>query len=84
MENAKHSAFTMQAFNSEGRLTEYEHGLTKREYFAARAMQGILSNSAFANMEVFPRKQLNDDIIAEYSVRMADYLLKQLENGNNP
>ncbi len=50
-------------------------GLTKREYFAAMAMQGILSNP---NRSHFPTRNANDAIEA------ADALIKTLnDNGNN-
>ena len=48
-------------------------GLTKREYFAGLAMQGILANHS---LEV---NTLKDEHKAEYAVIMADHLLKQLE-----
>ena len=54
-------------------------GLTKREYFAGLAMQGIMSNSALVNMELNPKNNLKDSVLAEYSVRMADLILKELE-----
>lgn len=47
-------------------------GLTKREYFAAMAMQGIISGR---------QSSLNsyiDDYIGKTSVKLADELLKQL------
>ena len=44
-------------------------GLTKREHFAAMAMQGLISE-----INVHNYKDL-----AEYSVRAADALLKELE-----
>jgi hypothetical protein len=44
-------------------------GLTKREYFAAMAMQGILSSSA----------DRGESYVATQSVKFADELLKQLE-----
>ena len=47
-------------------------GLTKREYFAGLAMQGILANSSLNN--------LKEETVAEISVLCADKLLKQLEN----
>lgn len=46
-------------------------GLTKREYFAAMAMQGICSNT---NNRFLPRE------VAEVSVRIADELIKTLNN----
>lgn len=60
-------------------------GLTKREYFAAMAMQGLMSNpttSGFVmkarNGGKFPGKN-SDEIIAELSVEVADFLLATLE-----
>ena len=49
-------------------------GLTKREYFAAMAMQGMLSNNKIIDTD-------NWEWIAENAVKQADELLKQLENG---
>jgi hypothetical protein len=56
-----------------------ETGLTKREYFAAMAMQGLLSNSKlWANIE-----RVEDVGMYEWfalqSKQYADELLKQLE-----
>ena len=55
-------------------------GLTKREYFAGLAMQGLYSNHEWA-------KNLTEDDWDEYkerlvssSIEIADELLKQLEN----
>ena len=45
-------------------------GLTKREYFAGLAMQGLLSNSERIGTA---------DRYAEISIEFADELLKQLE-----
>lgn len=45
------------------------HGLTKREYFAAMAMHGIISAG----------KILGSDAIAETAIEHADELLKQLD-----
>lgn len=47
-------------------------GLTKREYFAAMAMSGIVSNSAELIV------QLSYESIAEDSIRIADALIKEL------
>lgn len=46
------------------------YGLTKREYFAAMAMQGILGNPYMKN---YPKNK-----IAEESVAMADALINAL------
>lgn len=48
----------------------YSHGLTKREYFAAMAMQGFCSNTEVGNME--------SKRIAEFAVDQADALLAEL------
>ncbi|WP_312321309.1 hypothetical protein [Stenotrophomonas sp.] len=47
-------------------------GLTKREYFAAMAMQGFLSNKGHATY-------FNPEHDAEYVLRIADALLEALE-----
>ena len=49
------------------------NGLTKREYFAGLAMQGLLSNPDFS----IPAKD-SRVYIAEKSVKLADVLLKEL------
>lgn len=50
-------------------------GLTKREYFAAKAMQGMISNFK----EVDPQEALEaPKNIAEWSVLFADRLIEQL------
>lgn len=76
MENKDKPAFPI-IFNSgqHDQLTEF--GITKREHFAAMAMQGILSRAG------------NWDNVKDYgfiyreSIRHADELLKQLDNGKN-
>ena len=49
-------------------------GLTKREYFAGLAMQGLLSNKSITCPDVD-----NAEIIISASICLADELLKQLE-----
>ena len=53
---------------------EMYNGLTKREYIAAMAMQGILSNP---NCEPIYQREYDD--IAKESIRVSNTLLKQLE-----
>jgi len=48
---------------------DVEYGLTKRELFAAMAMQGILSQS---------RGSFSDDYAAALAVRNADFLIVEL------
>ncbi len=49
------------------------NGLTKREYFAGLAMQGLLANS---NIDLVCA---SEEIKAKWSIKQADELLKQLE-----
>jgi hypothetical protein len=68
MENGKKSAFPLDG-NHTGHPDTI--GLTKREYFAGLAMQGMLSN---------PNKTSNPIQISLDAVMYADELLKQLSN----
>ena len=68
---ANDAAFARPGFYHEhqGTMNFDDYGLTKREYFAAKAMQGLL---AMAN---------NDDrmqFLARQSVKMADALIEEL------
>lgn len=72
MTNAKDSAYARPSSEYDGRQVEGCKGLTKREYFAALAMQGILTNSLF-DTELEIQKS-----IAALSVVHADALIEQL------
>ena len=52
-----------------------EKGLTKREYFAAMALQGILANEELRYQLCRPNKIG----VAGYAIEQADELLKQLD-----
>lgn len=69
------------AFGCVGMLSReenvYNHGLTKRELFAAMAMQGMLANS-YCNGSSQPLSELSYSQIAELSVRQADALITSL------
>lgn len=70
-QNSKLSAFpVVETFEAQ----RVDIGLTKREYFACQALQGLLSNHSLANMY----GSLSDNALAQYSVKMADELLKEL------
>ena len=62
------------AFGCVGMLSReedvYNHGLTKREYFAAMAMQGILGYAL--------DRSVDDDSIANKAVKIADALINEL------
>jgi len=49
-----------------------EQGLTKREYFASMAMQGLLSNSSVMNT------QITKTLMANLAIGSADALIEQL------
>jgi len=69
MKNGKQGAFACMADSG------YKQGLTKREYFAAMAMQGLL---ACPNLSE-EKGEITNKIIASESVYLADRLLKALE-----
>lgn len=73
MENGKEQAFPFVGSHSDEHpelITPLSLGLTKREYFAGLAMQGICAQS-------FNERKNKD--IAENAVILADELLKALE-----
>jgi hypothetical protein len=69
MENGKLPAFQCSTGMNDKEIKDL--GLSKREYFAGLAMQGFVSNA---------RYNAPDNKIAEWSVELADELLKQLES----
>lgn len=71
MENGKQPAFAAVCDNANPYLQE---GLTKREYFAGLAMQGLLSND-----EHIKEEKSYPDITADLAIQYADALLKALE-----
>lgn len=73
MKNPEESAFPLssEAYKQTGEIG----GLTKREYFAAMAMQGLLSNSYLEQ-----KRNGNPEINVCYkAVAIADKLLAELE-----
>lgn len=58
-------------------------GLTKREYFAGLAMQGLISNVDSDKYVVSEGEMTKTaESKAKFCILLADELLKQLENGN--
>ena len=51
--------------------------ITRREYFAAMAMQGLLANS-YKSEHVQPRSESSIDELAEIAVNAADALINEL------
>ena len=68
MKNSENPAFPVDFV--ENHVTE--KGLTKREYFAGVAMQGLLSQYNLSKPE-------DQEIVCKMSVQLADELLNQLE-----
>lgn len=75
-QNRDKSAFPVEYSESDYHGNKIEHpaseGLTKREYFAGLAMQGMLSNPELCNHV--------NNINILYAVKVADELLKALDN----
>ena len=65
--------------NAKSELICVEIGLTKREYFAGLAMQGLLANCN-GGMTSGGNHVFSPNGISELAVLHADELLKQLEN----
>ena len=65
---------TPSVFKEFDKIEQGSFGLTKREYFAGLAMQGMLANNSIMTATQFDRKSLAED-----AVWCADELLKQLE-----
>lgn len=61
------------AFAFEGE-TRMQMGLTKREYFAAMAMQGLLAH----NCAHFKDEDLHEPGVAKRSLKLADALIAEL------
>ncbi|RKT01061.1 hypothetical protein [Chryseobacterium defluvii] len=55
---------------SRGGYSDFSIGLTKREYFAGLALQGLVGNT----------HNNSPKFIAEVAIKISDELLKQLEN----
>lgn len=73
MENSNKSAYPEQCPNSSA--GKVRGGLTKREYFAGLAMQGLCANYLRENITGW-----NISTYAKEAVAIADELLKQLES----
>ena len=77
-ENRNYPAFPRKVIDDDGNHilgSEEYNGLTKREYFVAKAMQGMIVNNEWD-------KGMNDNKvrnIAQYSIEIADHVLDKLE-----
>jgi hypothetical protein len=69
--NPNEPAFSKPAFyHPDGGLDSPNTGLTKREYFAAKAMQGIIANKDGLDIKI--------ERIVESAVDIADALIEEL------
>ena len=74
MKNGEQGAFACPDNGNEYTTTwQGQVGLTKREYFAGLAMQGMLSNSRMEGSTVD---------LAKAAVKVSDEILKQLEDND--
>ncbi|MCK0201340.1 hypothetical protein [Ornithobacterium rhinotracheale] len=55
-----------------------DFGLTKREYFVAQAMQGILAGNSFVEISRMYNPSI-EDFVAVWSTNIADKVLEHLE-----
>jgi hypothetical protein len=68
------------AYNGNGDAMRAEFpGLTKREYFAGLAAQGLLSNGKLAPCHQGPDGSITDETFARIAVMFADALLAELD-----
>ena len=56
----------------------YELGLSKREYFVAKAMQGLLSNPEWMKEYKGEKYLMQSEIVAEVAIKTADTILTKL------
>lgn len=78
--NGNDSVNPIKHFHSEGKdVSKVHNGLTKREYFAAMAMQGLIAH----NCAHFKDEDLHETGIAKRSVKLADALIKTLNEQEN-
>ena len=77
MTNANESAYP-EVNHDNPQFSYPTYGLTKREYFAAMAMQGMLANSIDNQQGMEPFWHMGNIRLAESSVLMADALINAL------
>lgn len=71
MKNGEHPAFPYNGTSL---------GISKRDYFAAMALQGILANSSSQSMSnQYPASELGNEERIRLAIDHADEMLRQLE-----
>ena len=77
MINPNDAAFSKAAFyHPDGGIDTPQEGLTKREYFAAMAMQGYIASGLM--------DRCGENTLALHSVTAANALIETLNNTDNP
>jgi hypothetical protein len=79
MEKENIYAFPIKIHESEN-ISEYSNlGLTKKEYFTAKAMQGLLANSEWMEKHEKLYPSTKDKKIAEVAINIANVTMKALK-----
>lgn len=78
MDNSLQPAFPI--FDANGEFHNDQFGLSKREYFAGLAMQGLLANPIHAERLKVNDYWMDTETISKIALEAADALLTQLEN----
>lgn len=60
-------------------FNNHTYGITKREYFAASALQGLIANNSENQYEY----ALDDDELCEEAVNLAEKLIEKLNREND-
>lgn len=76
MQQVGENSFRANRYNDPKEYNKPMIGLTKREYFAAMAMQGLLVNY-FSNGQY--GNHVNYPMVSEIAIRCADEILAELE-----
>ena len=81
MESKNINAFTGKEESAFGQDTGHYYGMTLRDYFAAKAMQSVLSNQTFLETVLRDAQvgTIASDAVSRTAFVMADAMLKQRE-----
>lgn len=80
VQNKDQSAFSMCMFDATSGASLIEYGLSKREYFAAKAMQGLLSNPNWMPEYKGEKYLMQREVVAEVAIKIADTILNELSH----
>lgn len=74
MKNSEEQAFPFRSV-SHSETEDNNYGLTKREYFAIKCLQGLIAYPG----KLEGNSQKNIDKMCQFAIELSDELLKQLE-----